>query len=241
MTSRDACLEPDEGVITTAIVRGLDYPHLPVKLAGTTLVLAPVCLAGCIDVIDLRAPAGDEDGRATGDTAGCLAGERIDPQRGECAPCTYTDPRTVCPCGFTSQPGDFPLCDEPDADFICTPSCSGDVSACTAYRINEGTVQVSDCELLRQCCAALANDASATPCCVEHHSLLCFRGTGPAQWPFTFQCVNNACCEAGCVDDGDCDTAYQTCNNNRCVPGCHPPSAYCFADGVDCECRALFP
>src|SRR5689334_10491785 len=62
------------------------------------VVLAVAGAAGCTIDVDLRDPSGG-DAALPGDPT-CAAGERLDPDTGACAPCTYVDPRRVCPCGY---------------------------------------------------------------------------------------------------------------------------------------------
>lgn len=213
------------------------YGEAAVTPRDTVMLLLPVSLSACVRTVDLRAPGDAEP--VPGD-ATCVVGERVNPNSGECEPCDYINPRSVCPCGFISSPAPFPACEGPEGTFSCLGPCRGDITACTAYGEQHGQWVARDCEQLRACCDDLAQDVSSTPCCAPHESLLCVVGSGEGDYPFVFRCVDNQCCETSCDDASDCDTTFQSCHNGRCVPGCDTAREVCIDDG-ECQCRPLSP
>lgn len=225
--------------------RHLDYDrdvHEVSRLLMTAELLI-VSLPGCIQDVDLRDPAllGDRNAGSSGGDAACGANERLDPNApstSACAPCTYVDPTTVCPCDYDASPAPFPVCEGPEGDFTCDTICTGDKSRCNAYREIQGVGRVRDCALLRECCDLLAA-SGATPCCQPDEVLFCFEGSGTDQWHYSFLCLSTACCGTVCSSDLGCDTTFQTCQDNRCVPGCDVASEYCHSDASGCICRPL--
>lgn len=252
---------PERG-LTPVMSPHLDYDRdvhdVSRLLIPTTLALLPVCATGCIQDVDLRNPAllgdpnRDGDASSSNGDAVCGTNERIDPDApnglndpSACAPCTYVDPKTVCPCDYLAWPAEFPVCEGPEGNSYCFTTCTGNVTRCNAYREIDGVGRVRDCSLLRECCDLLGISAvtGATtarytePCCEPDQALFCFEGSGTGEWRHAFLCLD--CCAAPCTSEFDCDRTFQTCKDNRCVPGCDVRSEYCDSDGSGCLCRPL--
>jgi len=202
--------------------------------------IIPLSVAGCIQPVDLRNPALAGDGEAVPGDADCAVGERVNPAIDACEPCLGGAPRSICPCQYVGQPGPFPICEGPEADFICAPACEGGIADCNAYAEIEWQARVNDCALLRICCASLrAVGDPSLPCCAAGLSLFCIESGDDPDWPFIPLCLQGYTgCGPECSDESDCDTSYQTCQDNRCAPGCDPVLEYCHDDGSACECRA---
>lgn len=231
---------------TAANNRDLDYPG-PEGRGGrvvlwdwTTRALIPLSLAGCIVPVDLRVEGQPGDRSAPPGDADCPEGERVNPATNACEPCVGGEPRDACPCQFVGRPGEFPICEGPEADFTCAPSCEGNIEDCNAYAVIAWQPRVKDCDLLRACCASLqAAGEPSEPCCEPGFSLFCIETGEDPDWPFIPLCLQGyTCCGTDCTDDSDCDTDTQTCQDNRCAPGCDPVLEYCHDDGTTCECRA---
>lgn len=198
----------------------------------------PLSLAGCTNTIDLRLPVSAGDGNlSTSGDAACGPGRRVDPETGICEPCTRDDPRTKCPCDFWSGPGDFPYCEGDDAVVHCIHLCNGNISSCNAYTEIEDQPWVSDCDLFRACCDSLRQDPTSEPCCPPGESLLCFFSTGPEPWTNAFYCLSNQACETPCSEQTGCDRPFQTCQDDKCWPGCDPATEFCDLIGTGYECR----
>lgn len=210
--------------------------ELPLALLPLSLCTSLGVTTGCIRTLDLRGPEGSNPTDHP-----CPPQSRVDPQTGLCAPCIDTDPHEVCPCGFEAEPAPFPACEGPYGTFTCHEACEGDVTVCAAYEEVDGFVAVSDCTQLYDCCERLAASSGSTPCCEPNESLVCLLGSGVPPFPYTFRCLSTACCEKDCSSPDDCDTTFQTCQDNRCVPGCDTTRELCLHDGDQCECRPISP
>jgi hypothetical protein len=212
-----------------------DYPG-DIVWRPSAAGLLPVSLAGCLQTVDLRVPPGDHDSVAV-----CAVGERINPDTDACAPCVALDPDALCPCGYDAAPAPFPACAGPFGEVSCHGPCVGDVTACSGVTERDGSWLARDCGLLRDCCGDLAVDPLSTTCCAADESLLCLSGTGELPYPFIFLCIGTSCCATSCDTSSDCDTSFQTCKDDRCVPGCDIAREFCLDDGFQCECRPSSP
>ena len=205
----------------------------------TRIVALALAGPGCVLTVDLRDPdlLGDRD--APGGDTDCGPAERFDSEQGACVPCTYDDPRAVCPCGYTVSPEPSVPCDPSAPPFTCNPACVGDIEVCTGYADNGGAPGARDCALLLACCTSLAQDLASEPCCPDGRSLLCTVG-GIDGYPYDVGCVDNGPCAAQCDDDGDC-APFQSCGGGLCTPGCDPRQAYCAFEAGGFACRPYVP
>lgn len=195
-------------------------------MAPRTPWLVWVCLWSCtVQTIDLR-----------GETRACAAGERHNPETGQCAPCEPLAPNAelACPCGHAWFDAPFPACDQA---LVCLP-CTGDITSCRAFNSASGTTW--SCDLLLQCCAALAADPSSLACCPGGAQVVCAPGETDGQYRFSCAAPADCCAGSACPNgDGDCES-WQTCDTDSgsCTPACEPGVDYCCAD-CGCACRPI--